>query len=107
MLLDSMSTELHRNQAELKLQGHEPPYFIGYQVKQGEQYEIAARYGALFQNDFNRDRKLYVQERVGSYEFDNSIGKDMDFNFALKGKSYMTYKNRPIDYHPMALCTSM
>src|SRR5216683_392278 len=94
-------------QAELKLQGHEPPYFIGYQVKQGEQYEIAARYGALFQNDFNRDRKLYVEVRVGSYEFDNSIGEDMDFNFSLKGNSYITYKNGPIDDDPMALRTAL
>jgi len=107
MLLDSMATELHRNQAELKLQGHEPPYFIGYQVKQGEQYEIAARYGALFQNDFNRDRKLYVEVRVGSYEFDNSIGEDLDFNFSLKGNSYITYKNGPIDDDPMALRTAL
>jgi len=106
-MLDAMASELHRNQAELKLQGHDPPYFISYQAKEGEQHEIAARYGALFQDDNNRDRKLYVEVRVGSYEFDNSIGEDFDFNFSLKGNSYITYKNGPIDVDPMALRTSL
>ena len=106
-MLDAMANELHRNQAELKLQGHDPPYFISYQAKEGAQHEIAARYGALFQDDSNRDRKLYVEVRVGSYEFDNSIGDDFDFNFSTKGNSYITYKNGPIDVDPMALRTSL
>ena len=106
-MLDAMANELHRNQAELKLQGHDPPYFISYQAKEGAQHEIAARYGALFQDDSNRDRKLYVEVRVGSYEFDNSIGEDFDFNFSTKGNSYITYKNGPIDVDPMALRTSL
>src|SRR5207253_3106989 len=54
-----------------------------------------------------RDRKLYVDVRVGSYEFDNSIGDDLDFNFSMKGNSYTTHKNGPIDDDPLALRTAL
>jgi predicted Zn-dependent protease len=107
VLLDAMASELQRSQSELVLRGHEPPYFISYQMKDYQQHEIAARYGALFQDEFPRDRKIFVDVRVGSYEFDNSIGEDMDFNFSMKGNSYITRKAGPIDDDPIALRTAL
>jgi predicted Zn-dependent protease len=107
VLLDAMSTELQRNQTELKLREHQPPYFISYQLKEHEQHEIAARYGALFHDDSNRDRKISADVRVGSYELDNWIGESMDFNFSMKGSSYITLKNGPIDNNPLALRTAL
>jgi predicted Zn-dependent protease len=106
-LLDAMTAELQRNQTELKLRGHEPPYFISYQMKDYQQHDIAARYGALFQDEFPHDRKIYVDVRVGSYEFDNSIGEDMDFNFSMKGNSYVTRKAAPTDNDAVALRTAL
>jgi TldD protein len=106
-LLDAMIVELQRNQTELKLSGHEPPYFISYQLKDYQQHEIAARYGALFQNESRQERKIFVDVRVGSYEFDNSIGEDMDFNFSMKGTSYITRKAGPIEDDPIALRTAL
>lgn len=106
-LLDAMAAELQRNQAQLKLGDHEPPYFISYQMKEYDQHEIAARYGALFQNDRFRDRKLYVDVRVGTYEFDNSRDEEMDFSFSPKGQSYVSPKNGPIDDDPLALRTAL
>ena len=67
-LLDAMAEELQRNQQQLKLQNHEPPYFMSYQLKDTEQHAVVARYGALFLDDSYRERKLYVDVRVGSYE---------------------------------------
>jgi len=107
VLLDAMTTELQRNQTELKLTGHEPPYFISYQMKDYLQQELAARYGSLFHDESRHDRKIYVDIRVGSYEFDNSIGEDMDFNFSMKGNSYITRKAGPIEDDPIALRTAL
>ena len=72
-LLDAMASELTRNQQQLKMQSHEPPYFMSYQLKDYAQYAVGARYGALFLDDGYRERKLYVDVRVGSYEFDSSV----------------------------------
>ena len=102
-----MASELQRNHAELRLREHEPPYFISYQLKEHEQHEIAARYGALFHDESNRDRKISADVRVGSYELDNWIGESMDFNFSMKGSSYITLKNGPIDNDPLALRTAL
>ncbi len=106
-LLEAMAVELARNHAELRLRDNKPPYFISYQLKDYDQREVSARYGALFTDDGVRDRKLYVDVRVGSYEFDNSVGDDFDFSFSLKGSSYITRKNAPIDDDPLALRTAL
>jgi len=107
VLLDGMTAELLRNQGQLKLSGHEPPYFISYQLKDYLQHEVAARYGALFHDEAPHDRKIYVDVRVGGYEFDNSVGEEMDFNFSMKGNSYLTRKAGPIDDDPLALRTAL
>ncbi|MBI3182131.1 MAG: TldD/PmbA family protein [Myxococcales bacterium] len=107
LLLDAMAAELSRNHAELTLHENKPPYFISYQVKDYDEREIAARYGALFQDDAYRDRKVYADVRVGSYELDSSVGEELDFSFSLKGTSYITKKNGPIDDDPLALRTAL
>ncbi len=106
-LLDAMTLELGRNQTELRLRENKPPYFISYQLKDYEQREISGRYGALFQDDVARERKLYVDARVGSYEYDSSVGEENDFSFSLKGNSYLTRKNGPLDNDALALRTSL
>ena len=106
-LLDAMVLEVTRNQTELKLRENKPPYFLSYQVKDYDQKEVSARYGALFQDDAFHDRKLYVDVRVGTYEYDNSVGDEFDFNFSTKGNSYIARKNGPVDDDPVALRTSL
>ncbi|HZA13735.1 MAG TPA: TldD/PmbA family protein [Myxococcaceae bacterium] len=102
-LLDAMSGELERNHRQLRLDGHEAPYFIAYQVKDYDQREISARFGALFTDAVWRDRQIYVDVRVGSYEFDNSMDQELEFNFSSKGTSYVTKKIAPLDDDPLAL----
>ncbi|MFL5321495.1 MAG: TldD/PmbA family protein, partial [Myxococcaceae bacterium] len=102
-LLDAMADELKRNQTQLKLEEAGPPYFISYQVKDYDSREVDARYGALFNDEVDHDRKIYVDVRTGSYDFDNSIEEDMDFNFSMKGTSYVVRKQAPIDDDPAAL----
>lgn len=106
-LLNAMASELTRNHQQLKLQNHEPPYFMSYQLKDYDQHSIVGRYGALFQDASYRERKLYVDVRVGSYEFDSSMPEGFDFGFSSKGTSYISRKDGPIDDSPMALRTAL
>ncbi len=102
-LLDAMAGELQRNQARLKLGENPAPYFLSYTVKDLEQRWVAGRYGALFDDESLRDRRVYVDARVGSHDFDSSVSEDMDFNFSLKGTSYTARKEAPLDDDPAAL----
>jgi len=107
-LLDAMAEELQRNHQQLKLQNHEPPYFISYQLKDVDQAVLIARYGSLFLDDTYHHRKLYVDTRVGSYEFDNS-GPD-EYAYFLgsgPGTSYVVNKDGPLDDSPLALRTAL
>jgi predicted Zn-dependent protease len=106
-LLDAMAAELARNQKQLKMQSHEPPYFMSYQLKDYEHQVVAARYGAVFTDDGYRERKLYVDVRVGSYEFDSSMPEGFDFSFSSKGTSYIARKEAPLDDSPLALRTAL
>ncbi|HEY0094452.1 MAG TPA: metallopeptidase TldD-related protein, partial [Archangium sp.] len=106
-LLDAMAEELQRNHQQLKIQSHEPPYFMSYQLKETDQHGIVARYGALFLDDSYRDRKLYVDVRVGSYELDNSGPEEYDFFGGGKGSSYVANKDAPVDDSGLALRTSL
>jgi TldD protein len=106
-LLDAMRAELDRNHRQLRLNGHEAPYFISYQVKDFDQREVSGRFGALFTDGAWRDRQIYVDVRVGSYEFDNSIDQGLDFNFSSKGTSYVTKKTAPLDDDPLALRSAL
>ena len=107
-LLDAMSAELQRNQQQLKVTGHEAPYFLSYGVKDYESRLIIARYGALFQDDDYRERKLGVDVRVGSYDYDSSVADSLDFGFSTsKGSSFTARKDGPLDDSPLALRTSL
>ena len=102
-----MSEELERNRTRLKLGENPPPYFISYAVKDLTQAYVAARYGALFDDSTNRDRRVFADVRVGSHELDNSINEELDFNFSLKGTSYTTRKEAPLDDDLTALRTAL
>ena len=72
-VINAMSDELGRSQKKLKLEGYEAPYFISYQIKDNAYTSIQGKYGAIVDSDTNRIRRLYVDVRVGDYEFDNSV----------------------------------
>jgi predicted Zn-dependent protease len=106
-ILDAMKEELERNRTRLKLGENGPPYFISYSVKDLTQAYVAARYGALFDDSTNRDRRVFADVRVGSHELDNSVNEEFDFNFSLKGTSYTTRKEAPLDDDLTALRTAL
>lgn len=106
-LLDAMVQELNRSTKELRLGENPAPYFISYQLKDHDNREVASRYGALYQSSQWRDRRIFADVRVGDYAYDNSVSEDFDFNFSLKGNSYITRKSGPLDSSIPSLRTAL
>ncbi len=106
-VLDAMKAELGRSQSQLKLSEYEAPYFLSYQLKDYELRGVTARYGAVFEDFSHRDRRLFVDARVGSYDFDNSTGPSYELSFSGKGASYTANKTGPLDDDPLALRTAL
>jgi TldD protein len=103
-LLEAMQAEQARSMAKLRLEGYEAPYFIGYQVKDTEHRSVSGRYGALFGDEHKRDRRLFVDVRVGSYELDNSGSDPLAAMMDLAGDSnFQPRRDAPIDDDPGAL----
>ncbi len=82
VLLDAMTTELHRAFTSLGRQtvGQQdagkqlPPYFLSYSVSDASYVAIRAQFGALVDSSANRVRVADVQVRLGSPALDNTHG---------------------------------
>src|SRR5437667_7424997 len=82
-VLSGMRAELDRAHARLRLKGYEAPYFIGYTVRDYESFDLAGKFGALYQNQHSRQRQLYVEVRVGDYSFDNTANDASEMPFDM------------------------
>jgi len=82
VLLDAMTTELHRAFTSLGKPGAGqaepdkllPPYFLSYSVSDASYVGIQAQYGALVNSAANHVRVADVQVRLGSAKLDNTHG---------------------------------
>ena len=82
VLLDAMTTELHRAFTSLGKQVAEktdadkqmPPYYLSYSVSDASGVSIRAEYGALAESTASRVRVADVQVRLGSPALDNTHG---------------------------------
>ena len=82
MLLDAMTTELHRAFTSLGKPGpgkqesdkQLPPYFLSYSVSDASFVSIRAQYGALVDSSANHVRVADVQVRLGDPKLDNTHG---------------------------------
>jgi predicted Zn-dependent protease len=77
VLMDTMTTELHRAFTSLGKQGDPkqlPPYFLSYSVSDASVVSIRAQFGALADSSANRLRVVDVQVRLGSPTLDNTHG---------------------------------
>lgn len=104
--LQAMKAELKRSMEKLRLDGHDAPYFISYQLKDLRSHGLVARYGAIFDERSIRETRLGVDVRVGSYELDSSEGEsDLPFFLAGDGQgpTYMAQTTAPHGPHPEAL----
>jgi predicted Zn-dependent protease len=106
IMLRAMVQEMNRSLRMLKMTGFELPYFIAYEMKDTQSRHVSARYGAVYKSSSNRSRRLRVELRVGSYEFDNVGTKNSRFDFShLPG--YRASANAPLDDDPQALRNSL
>jgi len=77
VLLDAMTTELHRAFTSLGKQGDDkqlPPYFLSYAVSDASMVYIRAQYGALVSSSASHIREADVQIRIGDARLDNTHG---------------------------------
>src|SRR5207244_2509728 len=101
-VLSALVEELSRSQKDLRIRGHEAPYFLSYSVRGSEAREVGAKYGAIFLDHVRRERRLQVDVRVGSYEFDNTGSQEM-FDFDGQDSGYSAGREAPLDDDPAAL----
>ena len=82
VLLDAMTSELHRAFTSLGRQGvgkqdaekQLPPYFLSYSVSDTSYVAIRAQFGALVDSSANHMRVADVQVRLGEPKLDNTHG---------------------------------
>jgi predicted Zn-dependent protease len=77
VLLDAMTTELHRAFTSLGKQGDDkqlPPYFLSYSVSDAGFATVSAQFGALVNSSEAHERVADVQVRLGEPKLDNTHG---------------------------------
>lgn len=93
VVITAMKEELSRSWEKLRLDNYESPYFISYQIKDNASYSIKGKYGAIVSSDRDRTRRLFVDVRVGNYEFDNSIVGKSGGSLPFHDASYVPVDN--------------
>lgn len=106
LMLRAIQEEVERTRAQLKLPDFDPPYFAAFEVKETDSHHVEARYGAIYQSDRNRNRRLRTEVRVGGYTFDNVGTKAMEYEFSYD-PGYRVPRVAPLDDDPIALRTSL
>jgi predicted Zn-dependent protease len=102
-----MDAELARTMERLRLPGYEPPYYVGYTVRDVEATQIGARYGSLYDDSTRHDRLIVADVRVGSYELDSSGGSETLLLLGADGPSWVAPKDAPLEPDPAALRNSL
>ncbi len=102
--LEAMRAELARSMERLRLEDHDAPYFVSYQVTEVARSEVGGRYGALFEDRTRRDRTLAVDLRVGSYQLDSSGPEEMAIVLGARdGPGWLAPRDAPLDGDVAAL----
>ncbi len=68
VIFRALKDEMDRSLKQLKIGGHEAPYFLSYTVKDKDVVRIAGSFGAIDSKNIDRDRDLNVDVRVGDYD---------------------------------------
>ncbi|MCB9746617.1 MAG: hypothetical protein H6740_28840, partial [Alphaproteobacteria bacterium] len=72
MAREALSAELERSLEELALPEESPPWYIAYDLVDGQFYTAFAELGALMQDDRDAFRGLRVEVRTGDAQFDSA-----------------------------------
>lgn len=82
-VLQALEQELGRSRERLKLPGEDGPYFIRYIVREYDDHDMEARFGALLEDSYQNVRQAAVEVRVGAYQFDNTADDSTEKSFDL------------------------
>jgi predicted Zn-dependent protease len=83
IVLGALRDELVRSKQKLRMTGEDGPYFIRYLVREYDDYDLSARFGALFEDSYQHVRQGAVEVRVGSYQFDNTADDSSEKAFDI------------------------
>jgi len=97
VIFKAMKDEMDRSMKELRIKGHEAPYFISYTVKDKDIVRIAGSFGAIDSKNIERDRDLNVELRVGDYDLDNTRFSDGGLFGMLMGGRMARGENITVD----------
>ena len=67
VVLGALKTELVRSKERLRMPKEDPPYFLRYLVRDYDETDMGARFGAIVEDDHTRARQASVEARVGDY----------------------------------------
>jgi len=98
-----MTAEGTRSMDRIRIAGFEPPYYVGYELKDRREERVGGRYDALYEDSSKHTRKLYADVRVGSYDLDSSSRDDRGFILGPQSDSYDAPRDGPIEDRPQAL----
>jgi predicted Zn-dependent protease len=81
-VLAALKEELARSKTKLSLPKENGPYFIRYTLRDYDERDLSARFGAIVDDSRQQARQANVEVRVGDYQFDNTTddGSDMGFD---------------------------
>ncbi len=97
ILRQALQTELDRSLTSLALPGEQPPYWIAYDVVDGQVATVYAEAGAVLTQDQGPHRQLRVEVRCGDEAFDSG-------NFdALGEPNGVVVGGLPLEDEPLAL----
>jgi len=72
VLFTAMFDELNRSITSLQIEEQEKLYYISYRATDAEIAEIKSEFGGLIYSNQYKARDIYIDLRVGDYQFDNS-----------------------------------
>ncbi|MDX2024167.1 MAG: TldD/PmbA family protein [Deltaproteobacteria bacterium] len=83
VVLNALKAELQRSKEKLALPDEPGAYFIRYLVRDYDEQDLGARFGALIEDSRQQARHAAVEVRVGSYGFDNTADDGADRAFDM------------------------
>jgi len=89
----AMKDEMARNKQKLQMTGFARPYFITYTLEDDRQVTILGSLGALVTDDETLTKKVYVNMRVGTPQFDNTGFGSPRPALALTGDGYASIRS--------------
>ncbi len=93
VILNAMRDELGRNMNELKSEGYNDPFFIGYGVTELKTISINSMNGGIFQSSMDSARSWYTRVMVGNYSVNDENYNDPNMVFTQD----LGYTNLPLD----------